>query len=179
MAATRVPTSASSAPSPTASTIPSVSMPGTYGAGTGTVAYRPWMPSMSLKLSVTASARTSTSPGPGDGSSTSSSRRTSRGAPCSTARQARTRLRGVERERQVGEPAHVAGVRALHGLSQLVGREALEQLLERDARLEPRQCRPDAEVDAEPEPHVPLDVAVDVEVLGVVEFAFVVVRRAG
>src|SRR3954471_15577371 len=137
------------------------------------------MPSMSLKFSVTASARTSTSPGPGDGWSTSSSRSTSRGGPCSTARQARTELGGVERERQGRQAAHVAGVSALHGLAQLVGGEALEQLLERDARLEPGQRGPDAEVDAEAEAHVALDVAVDVEVLGVLEGAFVMVRRAG
>src|SRR5215207_8195521 len=122
------------------------------------------MPSMSLKFSVTASARTSTSPGPGDGCSTSSSRSTSRGAPCSTARQARTELGGVERERQVRQAAHVAGVRALHRLAQLIGRKAREQLLERDARLESGQRRPDAEVDAEPQADVPLDVSVDVEV---------------
>ena len=86
-------------------------MPGTYGAGTGTVAYRPWMPSMSLKLSVTASARTRTSPGPGRGrvdvlepEDVTAARRA---RPLARPRTAVLRG-GVEREREVREPSHVA-----------------------------------------------------------------------
>ena len=96
----------------------------------------------------------------GRGDVDSSRRRTSRGVPCSTARQARTAVLrgGVERERQVRQSAHVAGVRALHRLPQLVVRVALQQLLERDARLEPRQRGTDTQVDAEAEPDVAFDV---------------------
>ena len=114
--------------------------------------YRPWMPSMSLKLSVTASTCTSTSPGPGVG-------RVDVLEPQHVARRAvldrspgahGADLRGgVERERQVRQAAHVAGVRAHHRLAELVVRVAREQLLERDARLEPGQRGTDAEVDAE------------------------------
>src|SRR5438128_1606896 len=124
---------------------------------------------MSLKLSVTASVRTSTSPGPGSGVSTSTNFSTSRGAPCSIACQARTTwLRGgIEGEREVRQPAHVARVRALHRLAQLVVRIAREQLLERDARLQPRECGADAEMDAESQADVTLDLAVDGEILGI------------
>src|SRR4051812_40454984 len=136
---------------------------------------------MSLKLSVTASARRSTSPGPGAGVPISSSRRTSRGGPCSTATQARTTVLrgGVEREREVRETAHVAGVRALHRLAQLVVGVAAQELLERDARLQAGERGTDAQMDAEPEPDVPFDVAVDVEVLGIGERPLVVVGGTG
>src|SRR5262245_33879281 len=139
------------------------------------------MPSMSLKFSVTASTRICTSPGPGVGSSTSSRCRTSRGAPCSTARQARTGRSGdgLEREREVGEPPHVARVGAHHRLADLVVRVAREQLLEGDARLEPGERGADAQVDPEPEADVAFDLAVDVEVLGIREGTLVVVGRAG
>src|SRR3954451_18670777 len=120
------------------------------------------MPSRSLKFSVTASTRICTSCGPGVGSSTSSRRRTSSGAPCSTARQARTGCSGggVEREREVGESAQVARVGAHYRLAHFVVRVAPEQLLERDARLEPRQRGTDAQVDPEAGPDVALDLAV-------------------
>ena len=40
-------------------------MPGMYGTGRGTVLYRPWMPSRSLKFSVTDVTRIFSSPSPG------------------------------------------------------------------------------------------------------------------
>ena len=39
-------------------------MPGMYGTGRGTVLYRPWMPSRSLKFSVTDVTRILSSPSP-------------------------------------------------------------------------------------------------------------------
>ena len=138
---------------------------------------------MSLKLSVIASTRTRTSPGPASGASTSSSRRTSRGAPCSTARQARTgeSLRRRDRARAGGstDRARCSSTRADHRLAHLVVRVARQELLERDPRLEAGQRGPDAEVDAEPEADVTLDVTVDVEVLGIGEGPLVVVGGAG
>ena len=80
IATTRRP-SHDSTPAPHSSTTPNTSIPGMYGTGRGTVLYRPWMPSRSLKLSVTDVTRIFSSPSPAEGTSTSSSRNTSPGTP--------------------------------------------------------------------------------------------------
>ena len=56
-------------------------MPGMYGTGPGTVLYRPWMPSRSLKFNVTASTAILISRSAGSPTSISPGSSTSAGAP--------------------------------------------------------------------------------------------------
>ena len=57
--------------------------------------------------------------------------------------------------------------------------EATEHLVERDPALEAGQRRAQAEVDAVPERQVVVDVALDVEAVGIGEVTLVAVARRG
>ena len=64
------------------------------------------------------------------------------------------------------------------GRGELEVGHALEQLLDRDAHLEPRQVRADAAMRADPERHVAAVPPVEVELVGVLEDGLVAVGRA-
>ena len=70
-------------------------------------------------------------------------------------------------------------IRSTPDSSIVVVGEAREELVERDAGLEPRQRRAEAEVHAVPEAHRAVDRAVEVEQLGFLVHPLVVVGRAG
>ncbi len=74
-------------------------------------------------------------------------------------------------ERARGAPAEV-------GPGELEVGHALEQFLDRDAHLEPRQVRADAAMRADPEGHVAAVPPVEVEAVGVLEDGLVAVGRA-
>ena len=83
------------------------------------------------------------------------------------------------RDRQALPAANRRGARLDGVLAiDLPERETLQHLVECDAALEPRERRAEAEVDAVAEGEVMIDLAVDVEAVGIGEFALVAIRRA-
>src|SRR5689334_6573736 len=87
---------------------------------------------------------------------------------------------GSDLHGDVYRSAHRRRVHQLDGrLVDIPGREAGERLLDRDARLESRQVRTEAVVDAEAERYVPVEAAGDIEGVGVRELPLVASGRAG
>src|SRR5262245_7844234 len=85
-----------------------------------------------------------------------------------------------ETDRNGSEAAHVARVHVAElVLVHAVDREAAVPLLERDARLEARERRAQAQVAPVAQRELALDLAVDVERVGVGELAVVAARGAG
>src|SRR5262245_25320379 len=88
-------------------------------------------------------------------------------------------LRAGGVQRQSLRAAHQVRVDVVHArIAPFEAREARQQLLERDARLEARQRRAQTEVDPEAKRHVSLRIARDVEAIRVRELCFVAVGRA-
>src|SRR5215210_572717 len=83
-----------------------------------------------------------------------------------------TRGSAPDRDGQVVVPAHLAARRALDAVvDEVVLRCHGQQLLDRHARLEARQRLPEAEMDPPAQREVALDLAMDVEELGLLEHA--------
>src|SRR6185437_1920673 len=87
---------------------------------------------------------------------------------------------GLYDQGELGQAAHVdADVTLGAGLVDGEVREPAQQLLEGHPGLQPRQRRAQAQMPAEAEAHVPVDVAADVEHVRFWILALVVDRRAG